>query len=147
MPHASLLAAFSAPRGSSSGILWLLPVSCSLSSWRGGKWGGVQSEAAESEILEPVTPIVFLAQGPEQAQKPGSHRPRCAVILPDSWWPVRVSEVQCTALPTLCPPLPGQLGIKAPSPDSRGVSRTKCTACGVLAGDVRAPEPRMQEES
>ena len=119
-------AACSAPRGSSSEILWLLPVSCSLSGWRGGKWGGVQSEAAESEILEPVTPTVILARDPEQAQKPGSH-------LLDSWWPVRVSEVQCTALPTWCPPLTGELGIKAPSPDSRGASRTKCTACRVLA--------------
>ena len=100
---------------------------------RGGKWGGVQSETAESEILGAVTPTVILAQGPEQAQKPGSHQPMCPLIFPDSWWPVRVIEVQCMALPTWCPPLPGELGIKTPSPDSRGASRTKCTACRVLA--------------
>lgn len=46
-PHASLLAAFPAPRGSSSEILWLIPVSCSLSNWRAGwwRWGRAPSGA------------------------------------------------------------------------------------------------------
>ena len=133
-------AACSAPRGSSSEILWLLPVSCSLSGWRGGKWGGVQSEAAESEILEPVTPTVILARDPEQAQKPGSH-------LPDSWWPVRVRG--CSA--RLCPPgaLPSLENLALKLQAQILVERPEQSVLHAESwpGDMRAPEPRMQEES
>lgn len=111
-PHASLLAAFPAPRGSSSEILWLIPVSCSLSNWRVGwwRWGRAPSGAPSPRFQDAGL------ESPQGLLRGSQSRP-VSLALPTHPQPssFQVHGGQgCGAVhgSARCSPLPGELGTK-----------------------------------